>query len=356
MKFLFFTASVDIGGVERVFLSYATGLMAQGYDVHYVSCKESGNFGLDIPDNLQLHYLGNVRLRYSVLRLRKLLLEIKPDVIITGNDSTLVAYLANLLTFNKKIRIVTSQHSYYDNNETLFYTKPILKYIFPRCNKVIAVSKGIAEMLKNDFRMRKPFVRVINNPVDIQQIDDNSQKITPNLHLPSKYVTFIGRMTPVKNLIFLIDAFECFWQNHKDYYLVLVGDGYGRAELEEYIKMKRYINNIHFTGVLSNPFPILDKSKMLLLPSFSEAYPTVLIEAMRLGKTCVCTPTLGSKDILEDGKYGYITRTFNDKTEYAQLMEFALSNPIEPTLLHNLVEQKYSLDTKVNELLNFINS
>lgn len=126
MIFLFFTASVNIGGIERVFLSYAAGLMSQGHSVHYVSCREKGELGLDLPDNLQFHNLGNVRLRYSVFKLRRLLLEIKPNIIITGNDSTLVAYLSKILTFKRDFRIVTSQHSYYKNNETLFYTKYIL--------------------------------------------------------------------------------------------------------------------------------------------------------------------------------------------------------------------------------------
>ena len=354
MKILFFTASVNIGGIERVFLSYATGLMAKGHNIHYVSCRENGDWGMSIPDNLQLHCLGNVRLRYSVLRLRKLLMDVNPDVIITGNDSTLVVFLARIMLFRKKNKIVTSQHSYYNNNETLFYTKPILKYIFPKCDKVIAVSTGIADMLKKDFNMVAPLVKVINNPIDIKNVDINSQKRL-ELNIPSNYVTFVGRMTPVKNLKFLLDSFEFFIKKQKDFYLIMVGDGYSRNELEEYVKIKRLQSKVLFVGVQPNPYPLIANSRLLLLPSLSEAYPTVLIEAMRLGITCVCTPTLGAMDILENGKYGYISKTFNDEVEFAQRMEHALYNNIDSELLYNHVEMKYSLDSKVNELLHFIN-
>lgn len=354
MRVLFFTASVNIGGIERVFLSYATGLMSEGHDIHYAICQEWGEMSLSLPDNLKLHCLGNVRLRYSVLRLRKLLLKIKPDIIITGNDSTLVAYLANLMIFGKKAQIVTSQHSYYNNNETLFYSKLILKYIFPRCNKVIAVSTGIADMLNHEFNMREPLVKVINNPVDIKNIDRDSKLSMDYFDVPPKYVTFVGRMTPVKNLKFLIDSFYLFSNKHSEFSLILVGDGYERKELEEYAGIKGIKDKICFVGVQSNPFPYIYNSELLLLPSLSEAYPTVLIEAMHLGKTCVCTPTLGAIDILAGGKYGYITTRFDDEVEYAQMIEYALENKIDSTMLNNIVEQKYSLSAKVSELIHFI--
>lgn len=355
MKILFFTASVDIGGIERVFLSYATGLIDIGHEVHYVTCWEGGALGVNFPKGIIVHGLGNVRLRYSVLRMRRILKDIKPDVLITGNDSTLVAYLARLLTFSKNIKLITSQHSYFDNSETLFYSKPILKYIFPRCDKVIAVSNGIGNMLKDRFYMDKPLVHVINNPVDFKklQLDATSYNYDVNGH--NRYVTFVGRMTPVKNLRFLMDAFQIFWKTHQDFYLVMVGDGYERKDIEEYIKEKPFKKNVVFEGVKSNPFPILKHSQMLLLPSTSEAYPTVLIEAMCFGKTCVCTPTNGAIDILENGKYGYITSMFDNPQEYATKMEIALVQPMDADVLRDFVEKKYSLKVKVKELLDTIN-
>ena len=94
---------------------------------------------------------------------------------------------------------------------------------------------------------------------------------------------------------------------------------------------------------------------MLLLPSTSEAYPTVLIEAMCFGKTCVCTPTNGAIDILENGKYGYITSMFDNPQEYATKMEIALVQPMDADVLRDFVEKKYSLKVKVKELLDTIN-
>lgn len=355
MKVLFFTASVDIGGIERVFMSYATGLISQGHEVHYVSCWEGGALGKNFPEGINIHGLGNVRLRYSVIRLCNILKEVYPDVLVTGNDSTLVAYIARLLSFKKGIRLVTSQHSYFDNSETLYYTKPILKYIFPRCDKVIAVSNGIAKMLEEKFNMTKPFVRVINNPVDFHKIQRDSLEYQFELPEKSKYVTFIGRMTPVKNLYLLMDAFHLFWNDHRDYSLVMVGDGYERNNIEKYIQDKPFARNVEFVGVKSNPFPILKNSRLLLLPSTSEAYPTVLIEAMSLGKTCVCTPTNGALDILQGGKYGFITKTFNDALEYARVMKDAIQQPFDESELKNYVSNTYTLGVKVTELLKTIN-
>lgn len=354
MKVVFFTASVNIGGIERVFLSYASGLLKLGYEVHYVTCWEDGDLAINFPKGIQVHGLGNLRLRYSVFKLQKIFRKLEPDFVITGNDSTLVVFLAKLLSGNKRMKIITSQHSYYDNAETLFYTKYIIKYIYPKCDKIIAVSKGIADMLSLKFKLSQPKVLVLNNPIDLNSVTRNSNCIIEGI--PQKYMLFVGRMTAVKNLFFLVDSFVGFHKCHEEFTLLMIGDGYTRKSLEQYVQNIGADSFIHFKGIQSNPYPFMKKASTLVLTSTSEAFPTVLIEAMALGVTCVSTPTKGAIDILEGGRLGYISSSFDNKEEFSELLKKSLSQAIDSDLLREEAKRLYSLDAKTNELDSIVKS
>ena len=352
MKLLFFNASTNIGGIETVLLTYASGLSKMEQDVYYVSCWDQGDFENVLPQGVCFVGLGNVRLRYSLFRLRHILKEIHPDVIITANDSTLIAYLASF-SIGFKIKIVTSQHSYLDNSDTLFYSKLIVKYIFPKCDMVIAVSDGISEMLKGRCKIKWSRIEVLNNPINIDRIVVLSNEYSINVN--KEYFVYVGRMTSVKNLKFLIDSYNCFRNRYGDYSLVLVGDGPDRSFVEEYAHTSTYSSSIIFTGKKSNPYPYIKNAKLLLLSSTSEAFPTVLIEAMAMGVTCVSTPTKGGRDILKDGKIGYLSKDSKDYEEYASLLDVASKNAFDKEILMQSVKSRFGLNHIAERFLNILN-
>lgn len=353
MNILFFNASTNIGGIESVFLTYASGLSKKGQDVYYVSCWDKGDFENVLPDNVKFIGLGNIRLRYSVIRMWRILKEIGPDVIITANDSTLVAYLATFFQ-KKKIRIITSQHSYLDNSDTLFYSRIIVKHIFKRCDRIIAVSDGIAQMLSEKYRINQCQVLVLNNPIDLRRVNKMADEYS--IEEDDGYFVFVGRMTSVKNLKFLIDSYNIYRSKYEKYSLVLIGDGPDRVVIEEYARTTCYTSSIRFIGVKSNPFPYIKGAKLLLLSSTSEAFPVVLIEALAMGVTCVSTPTKGGIDILENGRLGYLSKDSNDVEQFAETINMAVDEPLDKQKLAYAVDMRFGLDNKVNALLDIINS
>ena len=50
----------------------------------------------------------------------------------------------------------------------------------------------------------------------------------------------------------------------------------------------------------------------VILPSFSEALPTVILESFVFWKNCIATPTKGALDLLENGRLGYISNSFDN--------------------------------------------
>lgn len=351
MKIIIFTASVNIGGIERVFLTYAEELANKGHEVFYVTCWDKGDFSQIISENIRLISLGNIRLRYAIPSLRRIIVKLKPDVILTANDATLIVYLANLLSCSKAV-VITSQHSYYDNAESLFYTRLIVKYIFPLCNGVIAVSSGIASMLSDNIGLKNK-IKVINNPINYKKIQEsiiNGDVINRD----RKFLLFIGRMSIVKNLALLIDAFSLFNNKNPEYDLLILGDGEEMSNAQKHVKNKRMSNVVFFLGAKSNPYPYIQSSDALILSSTSEAFPTVLIEAMALGKTCVSTPTKGAFDILGNGKFGYISKSFHSSLEFSELMQKAVDQPLNSNVLIGEAKNRFDIGIKTQELIDFM--
>ena len=68
-------------------------------------------------------------------------------------------------------------------------------------------------------------------------------------------------------------------------------------------------NRIKLLGQLDNPYPIIKKSKILIMTSRWEGLPMVALEALSLGTPIIATPTDGLKDIITNGENGYLANS-----------------------------------------------
>ena len=354
-KIVFFLPSLNIGGIERVFITYANCLVKDNnYHIDFVLCKKEGDLLNLLSPEITVHDLGNIKLRHSVIKLRKYIKINKPDFIITGGD------IPNLITiissWKLKTKVIISQHNYYNieqkrlgwwANCTLF----LMKYIYPKAYKIIAISEGIYNFLEKEININSHKLIKLNNPIDINEIIDKSKENT-TLRLPEPYIVFIGRLSYVKNLPFLIEAFENAQLNN--IHLVIVGDGEMKSILHNKCMDLKKNKFIHFTGSLENPLPILKNARLLVLPSFSEAYPTILLESLCLSTPILATPTNGANEILKDVEGTSISRDFYDIKEFSKLLESSIQNKINKEQIRNLLNKnsvEYITSRLKNEIL-----
>ncbi|EAH8916277.1 glycosyltransferase, partial [Campylobacter coli] len=110
----------------------------------------------------------------------------------------------------------------------------------------------------------------------------------------------IGRLSPEKNHIGLIQAFCKFHQNYSKTRLIILGDGPLKEELQEYIRKNDLGDCIFMLGIKSNPYPYLKKADCFVLSSLHEGQPIVLLESLVLSKPIVATNILGNKSVLKN--------------------------------------------------------
>lgn len=118
----------------------------------------------------------------------------------------------------------------------------------------------------------------------------------------------VGRLSPEKGQAGLLRVFEQLLSKHPELRLRLVGDGPDRAALEALANELGIAGAIDFVGRLSEQDTLSEiaRSDVLVLPSFMEGLPIVLMEAMAVGVPVVASGVAGIPELVEDEVTGLL--------------------------------------------------
>lgn len=207
------------------------------------------------------------------------------------------------------------------------------------------IAERIAEKLPYRTE-RKAHVMVARNVINYQRVLELSEQelmldattqINVSLErlqaiLDSSAVKFIniGRFSPEKGHMRLLDAFEKIYEEHPDTYLIIIG---GRGALyEETLKkaqgLKSY-SHIVIILYMSNPYALLKRCDYFIFSSFYEGFGLVLAEADIVGVRCVSTDIDGARLFMQ--KYGGTLVENSEKGVY-DAMKLCLDGKITGTL------------------------
>jgi glycosyltransferase involved in cell wall biosynthesis len=144
----------------------------------------------------------------------------------------------------------------------------------------------------------------------------------------SKRVFFIGRLDPVKGGPPLLEAFASVYPRHEDARLVIVGDGSARADLEARAASLGIAGAVDFLGFRSQAevAELLGQADMLVLPSFAEGVPVVLMEAMASRVPTLASRIAGIPELVQDGTTGFLVPP-GDVPSLARQLDVLLSDP-----------------------------
>jgi colanic acid/amylovoran biosynthesis glycosyltransferase len=118
----------------------------------------------------------------------------------------------------------------------------------------------------------------------------------------------IGRLSEEKGQLLLLEAVARVISKNIPIQLVLVGDGSLREELETLIEKYRLGGQVRITGWISNK-RVRDEivaARALVLPSFSEGLPVVIMEAMALRRPVLTTFIAGIPELIRSGENGWL--------------------------------------------------
>ena len=136
------------------------------------------------------------------------------------------------------------------------------------------------------------------NSVDINRFSTKSNdSFKKEYKLEDKpIVLFVGNLIKRKNVDSLLEAKKVA---NSDYYLVVVGDGPLFKKLTKKVE-EEHIRDVIFTGSRDDVEDIIPRCDVLILPSFSESFGLVLIEALACGKPVIGSDVGGISEIITD--------------------------------------------------------
>ncbi|MES2501452.1 MAG: glycosyltransferase family 4 protein [Pseudomonadota bacterium] len=181
--------------------------------------------------------------------------------------------------------------------------------------------------------------------------------------LPNKpKLVCVGRLCEQKGQLLLIEAAKKLADNQIDFELVLAGDGEMRQEVEALIALYSLQNRINITGWISSDAVrqhILD-AQILVLPSFAEGLPVVIMEAMSLKRPVISTYIAGIPELVKHDENGWLC-VAGDIDDLALTMQKALSTPIDKLqemgeMAYQQVVARHNIDTEANKLAQLMQS
>ena len=222
-----------------------------------------------------------------------------------------------------KVRILHNHSTAVKSEKLRSAMKYILRPFAPVfANKYMACSKLAGEWMYGKKKMEKGKVKVLNNAINVDDFAYNSklgEKLRQDLNIDKDTLVIghVGRFMYQKNHDFLIDIFKEIHKQKNNSLLLLIGDGSLRATIEA--KVQNYgLKNVQLEGKQREIHSYCENSQILLLTSRFEGLPLVLIEGQQFGLTEISNDSpSGPKEIIENGRNGYIIDNF-DKNAFAQ--------------------------------------
>jgi N-acetylgalactosamine-N,N'-diacetylbacillosaminyl-diphospho-undecaprenol 4-alpha-N-acetylgalactosaminyltransferase len=300
-RVVFIINSLAGGGAERVMstLVMSSRLERDEFEIALVLLDIERN-AYEISDGIEVHQLDcRHSLLRSVVSLLLLFRRLRPEISISFLPRANVAsVLASFIWRNPCIiseRGSTSEHFTGDLAGSL--ARFLVRTIYSRATRIIAVSHGVARDLRFAFSVPKEKIVVIANPIDISSIQAQSRE-KPFIDLNEPYVIGMGRLDRNKNFALLIGAFAESGLHGK---LVILGEGPEREALIRKIDDLGLTDRVLMPGFAKNPFALLCRADAFVLPSSSEGFPNCLLEAMAVGVPVISTNCAwGPSEILAD--------------------------------------------------------
>ena len=296
-----------VGGVGVHIHTLSKELVRKGHEVYVITYPHS-----DIKDIDGIHVIGTSGLNIPGVRglmfkrnakkaLKNLLEEVDIDIV---HGHYLFPAGAAAVEAGKEKGIKTYVTAHGSDMFELYKSQPLMRptihKVLQDADVVLAVSNALRhEIIATGVEGISGKTRLSWNSVDIDKFsttENDSFKKEYNL-LDKPIVLFVGNLIRRKNVDSILEAKKIA---NSDYYLVVVGDGPLFKKLKKKVEDDN-IRDVIFTGSRDDVEDIIPSCDVLILPSFSESFGLVLIEALACGKPVIGSNVGGITEIITDG-------------------------------------------------------
>lgn len=358
---------IYIVNVDWFFISHrlpiALEALKQGHEV-YVFAKDTGkmeylkSLGIHIcPINLERGSINPFQSLKLLSDLKDKITSIQPDVVhLVTIKPVLIGGLASILAKVPSIVYAISGLGFIFTN-TMLKAKILRLGILPLYRLALsAKNKTVIVQNLDDLRILRQYVAIPESQtvlipgsgVDLRQFDFQP------IPLKNKIVLMACRLLADKGVYEFHKSALLLRNKYPDVKFVLVGGidpdnptSLTKKELNEWVQK----GDLEWWGHQSNMSEVLSQATVVVLPSYREGMPKVLLEAQALGRPIVTTDVPGCREAIENGKTGFLVQV-KDEHSLANAIEKLITNDeLCLEFSHNarvLAEQKFDIKQVVN--------
>jgi glycosyltransferase involved in cell wall biosynthesis len=336
-----------LGGAQRSLIIFANEMSKAGWNVDIIIFSNNLELSNEFIPEIKIQLIKGSTLRNPLVwyRTRRLLLKIKPKVVVAWGSINLLA-LATRMPWDKWHVIICERiylPIYIKDKFSRSFTRKIvltlIKYYYRHADIVTANSLVSLRFLRL-FIGTGPTYLHMPNSVDTavcQSLMQHIQAGFPDDSIASPHILALGRLEYQKGFDILLEAMTIILQK-KPWKLVVVGEGSEGYNLKAKAKALEIADSIIWFGAQSNPFPFYKWADIVVVPSRYEGFPNVPLEAMACGCAVICTDCMtGPRELTQNGRVGILVPTDypgaiasaiiklgNDPDEYSALGKKAL--------------------------------
>ena len=284
---------------------------------------------VDLPMHREISLWADCK---SLLTLIKLFRRERPDIVHanTPKASLLGMVAAALCRVPNRIYTVTGLRFETTQGVLRFVLKTMERITCLCATKVIPEGDGVKSILLRERITRKPMQKVLNgniNGVDLEWYDRTESVMQRAAEVRGDLTdftfVFIGRIVRDKGVNELVEAFSRLANERSDVRLMLVGRFEDDLDpLPQHTKKQIESNErISFVGYQSDVRPYLVASDVLVLPSYREGFPNVVLQAGAMGLPVIVTDVNGSDEAICSGVNGVIVPKYSSEVLYCAMSD-----------------------------------
>lgn len=320
---LIITGTLGGGGAEKVLETTLNHFDYNSYNIKLLVYTYSEN--KNIPKDVDIKYITKNSTRFGVYflhfktlhdiylrhKLNTIFSNCTFDTIISFSEGKALLCHSLLLKLGKRnISWVHCDISNYMWFKFMFKSEVQIQQIYSQMDQIICVSNAARNGFISRFGLSNK-TSTIYNVIDKDLIRKKSLEFSVT---KTRFtITTCGRFIDIKRFDRIIETAKILRNRYiENIEFWLIGQGPLLYNLQILTEKYNLTDIIKFQGFQTNPYPFIKASDILLVTSDTEAYPTVICEALSLGKIVISTPVPGCIELLKNN-VGVITEFDNNK-------------------------------------------
>ena len=253
--------------------------------------------------------------------------------VMSVQEPFIMGFIGYLLKLMYKIPFNIQLHGdFIDNSwwikqsKTRFFWNKWAKFVLKKADTIRTVNPKIKKQLVGNGIKEK---KIMDFPVflDVNKFENCKKDLKDKFSNFDNIILFVGFLIPRKGVDVLINAFSLILEKFPNTLLLLVGDGPERTKLENLSEKLNLSKNIIFEGNISHEdiCAYFKLCNLFVLPSFSESWGRVVLEAMVFEKPVIVSNACKIADLIQKSNSGLIFNV-NDPFSLSEKILYILEN------------------------------